>query len=47
MVPVGPWDGVQHLEVIDKGPDGRFTRRAAMSVRYVPLTSRQAQLSRG
>jgi len=43
VVPVGSF--FQELEVIDKKADGSWTRKEAMSVRYVPLTAREAQIA--
>ncbi|KAL5717998.1 protein-L-isoaspartate(D-aspartate) O-methyltransferase [Ranunculus cassubicifolius] len=42
VIPVG--DVFQELQVIDKNMDGSITVRTETSVRYVPLTSRDAQL---
>ncbi|KAJ7556368.1 hypothetical protein O6H91_05G079800 [Diphasiastrum complanatum] len=43
VIPVG--DIYQDLLVIDKQPDGSLQSHSATSVRYVPLTSRDAQLN--
>ncbi|GJY94764.1 protein-L-isoaspartate(D-aspartate) O-methyltransferase [Tanacetum coccineum] len=42
VIPVG--NIFQELKVIDKNEDGSVTMRTETSVRYVPLTSREAQL---
>ncbi|KAL8118426.1 protein-L-isoaspartate O-methyltransferase 1-like [Apium graveolens] len=42
VIPVG--NLFQELQVIDKNMDGTITVRSETSVRYVPLTSREAQL---
>lgn len=42
VIPVGNF--LQDLKVIDKNPDGSISVRSETSVRYVPLTSRSAQL---
>ncbi|KAK8928573.1 Protein-L-isoaspartate O-methyltransferase [Platanthera zijinensis] len=42
VIPVG--NLFQELKVIDKNPDGSVATRTDASVRYVPLTSRSAQL---
>ncbi|KAK8959977.1 Protein-L-isoaspartate O-methyltransferase [Platanthera guangdongensis] len=42
VIPVGNF--FQELKVIDKNPDGSVATRTDASVRYVPLTSRSAQL---
>lgn len=42
VIPVGTF--VQELKVIDKEEDGTITIRTELPVRYVPLTSRAAQL---
>lgn len=42
VIPVG--NVFQDLKVIDKKPDGSISVRSETSVRYVPLTSREAQL---
>ncbi|KAL9126772.1 MAG: hypothetical protein Q9217_004220, partial [Psora testacea] len=36
FIPVG--EGMQYIWVIDKGTDGKITRKRDMGVRYVPLT---------
>jgi protein-L-isoaspartate(D-aspartate) O-methyltransferase len=38
VIPLGSQGGVQTLYVVDKRPDGTLTRRAALAVRFVPLT---------
>lgn len=43
VIPVG--DLFQDLKVVDKNLDGSVSIRSEMSVRYVPLTSLEAQLS--
>lgn len=47
VVPIGPEGGPQVLSVIDKDKDGSLSRRDAMQVAYVPLTSREHQLRSG
>ncbi|KAL6973125.1 Protein-L-isoaspartate O-methyltransferase 2 [Sarracenia purpurea var. burkii] len=42
VIPVG--NIFQDLKVVDKNPDGSISIRDETSVRYVPLTSREAQL---
>lgn len=42
VIPVG--NIFQDLKVVDKGLDGSISVRTETSVRYVPLTSRDAQL---
>ncbi|KAL9255343.1 Protein-L-isoaspartate O-methyltransferase-like protein [Drosera capensis] len=42
VIPVG--NLFQDLRVVDKNPDGTIKMRSETSVRYVPLTSRDAQL---
>ncbi|XP_052183496.1 protein-L-isoaspartate O-methyltransferase 1-like isoform X2 [Diospyros lotus] len=42
VIPVG--NIFQDLKVVDKNPDGSVSIRSETSVRYVPLTSREAQL---
>ncbi|KAF5933181.1 hypothetical protein HYC85_029352 [Camellia sinensis] len=42
VIPVG--NIFQDLKVVDKNPDGSISVRDETSVRYVPLTSREAQL---
>lgn len=42
VIPVG--NIFQDLKVIDKNQDGSISVRSETSVRYVPLTSRDAQL---
>ncbi|KXJ09381.1 protein-L-isoaspartate(D-aspartate) O-methyltransferase [Exaiptasia diaphana] len=46
FIPVGPQLGDQYLEQIDKNHDGTITRKRLMGVRYVPLTSKEKQLSK-
>lgn len=46
FIPVGPSHGDQWLEQIDKNKDGSITRKHLMGVRYVPLTSKEHQLSK-
>ncbi|KAM0946609.1 putative protein-L-isoaspartate(D-aspartate) O-methyltransferase [Dioscorea sansibarensis] len=43
VIPVG--DFIQELKVVDKKLDGSVSIRSEMSVRYIPLTSLEAQLS--
>lgn len=42
VIPVG--NIFQDLQVVDKNLDGSISIRSETSVRYVPLTSREAQL---
>jgi len=42
VIPVGTF--IQELKVIDKKDDGSITIRDELPVRYVPLTSKAAQL---
>lgn len=42
VIPVGT--NSQELQVVDKNADGSISVRKEASVRYVPLTSRSAQL---
>ncbi|NP_001131659.1 Protein-L-isoaspartate O-methyltransferase [Zea mays] len=42
VIPVGTYS--QDLQVVDKNTDGSFSVRSDAAVRYVPLTSRAAQL---
>lgn len=43
FIPVGPTNGDQWLEQIDKDTDGNIVRQKLMGVRYVPLTDRAQQ----
>ncbi|XP_073988882.1 protein-L-isoaspartate(D-aspartate) O-methyltransferase-like isoform X2 [Rhodnius prolixus] len=43
IVPIGPANGDQRLEQIDKSESGEVTRTPLMGVVYVPLTDKQAQ----
>lgn len=45
IVPVGPRNGDQYLEQHDKLQDGSIKVQKLMGVRYVPLTSKEKQLS--
>ena len=47
VIPVGEDGGDQTLELIEKGKGGQLKRRTVTGVRYVPLTSAEAQRSRG
>lgn len=38
VIPVGPADGVQSLQVIEKGSDGKVSRVQVLAVQFVPLT---------
>jgi protein-L-isoaspartate(D-aspartate) O-methyltransferase len=38
VVPLGPVDGVQQLQVLEKGPEGQRRTRTIMGVRFVPMT---------
>jgi protein-L-isoaspartate(D-aspartate) O-methyltransferase len=42
VIPLGPTAGVQTLYVIEKRADGTVIRRAALAVRFVPLTGGSA-----
>lgn len=42
-MPIGPANGDQRLEQIDKSESGEVTRTPLMGVVYVPLTDKQAQ----
>lgn len=42
VIPVG--NVFQDLQVVDKNEDGSLSVRSETSVRYVPLTSREAQI---
>ena len=43
IIPVGPEDGDQNLEQIDKDQNGQVKRSVLMGVRYVPLTDKEHQ----
>lgn len=43
IVPIGPANGDQRLEQIDKAADGTVTRLPLMGVVYVPLTDKTSQ----
>eukprot|EP01025_Chloroclados_australasicus_P000600 TRINITY_DN10261_c0_g1_i11.p3 TRINITY_DN10261_c0_g1~~TRINITY_DN10261_c0_g1_i11.p3 ORF type:complete len:208 (+),score=32.01 TRINITY_DN10261_c0_g1_i11:354-977(+) len=43
LIPVGPQMGMQSLQIIDKGLNGKIVATDTMSVIYVPLTNRQTQ----
>lgn len=43
VLPVGPKNGDQVLEVIDKKLDGSLSRERLMGVVYVPLTDAESQ----
>lgn len=43
IVPIGPANGDQRLEQIDKAQDGTVTRHPLMGVVYVPLTDKNSQ----
>lgn len=45
VIPVGPADGPQELMLVDKAQDGTLSQTRAMGVRFVPLTSLEAQLA--
>ena len=47
LIPVGPEDGLQEIYIIDKQMDGSIHGQRTIGVRYVPLTSRSRQISRG
>ena len=46
VLPVGKVGGDQYLTVIDKDQDGKCMQAKLFGVMYVPLTTREAQLSR-
>lgn len=46
VLPVGPKNGDQVLEVIDKKLDGSLSRERLMGVVYVPLTDAESQRSK-
>jgi len=46
VIPVGPEDGDQKLEQIDKDQNGQVKRSVLMGVRYVPLTDKEHQEER-
>ena len=43
VCPVGPSNGPQRLEVVDKQADGSTRQRSVLSVSFVPLTDRHKQ----
>lgn len=43
IVPIGPHDGNQFLEQIDKLKNGTIVRKQLMGVAYVPLTDKSKQ----
>jgi len=46
VLPIGPQNGDQVLEVIDKKLDGSVSRKKLMDVIYVPLTDAASQRSK-
>ncbi|KAI9188310.1 hypothetical protein H9P43_002701 [Blastocladiella emersonii ATCC 22665] len=44
IIPVGPQHGFQELVQVDKDVHGNVTSKELLGVRYVPLTSKEAQL---
>ena len=46
IIPVGPENGDQNLEQIDKMENGTVKRSVLMGVRYVPLTDKDHQKQR-
>ncbi len=45
MIPVGKQNEVQSIYFIDKDLDGKLSEQKILQVRYVPLTSKEKQLS--
>jgi len=45
MIPVGPENGSQYITIVDKDDKGNVDITETLEVRYVPLTSREIQLS--
>ncbi len=41
VIPLGPLNGVQHLTLIEKGVEGRLTRKRVLAVRFSPLQGGQ------
>jgi protein-L-isoaspartate(D-aspartate) O-methyltransferase len=46
IMPIGEENGTQKLTQLDKLSDGSAEKKALMSVRYMPLTTREHQLNR-
>lgn len=46
VLPVGKVGDQQHLTVVDKVQNGRFLKDKLFNVAYIPLTTKQEQLSR-
>ena len=46
IIPVGEQNAGQELLAVEKGQDGKVTKRSLMGVVYVPLTNPKHQLSR-
>lgn len=46
VLPVGPHNGDQVLEVIDKRIDGSLSKEKLMGVVYVPLTDAKSQINK-
>ena len=46
VIPVGPEGATQRLLVIEKGKDGKVSRREVMLVRFVPLTREESEDTR-
>lgn len=44
MIPVGQQNNEQFIYLIDKNLNGEITKQKILSVRYVPLTSKEEQL---
>lgn len=46
VIPVGPHDGIQHINIIDKDKLGRTSIRQVLPVSYVPLCDKSKQWPR-
>ena len=45
MIPVGAQNEIQYIYLIDKDLQGNISEQRILQVRYVPLTSKDKQLS--